>query len=509
MKLSEFIRNIPIVKIHSALKNLEGLDIENVTSDSRKITPQTLFVAVRGLVTDGHQYISAAISQGAKAIVVEKKQSLDPRIVQIEVSDSREALAHLACALYHHPTKELVLVGVTGTNGKTTSTYLLESVFKEGSFKPGVIGTVNYRYLGKEFPASHTTPESTEFQALLREMKTKGVSHVAMEVSSHALKLRRVDGSHFDIALFTNLTQDHLDFHGDFKDYFESKERLFTEILPKSEKKQTTSVINLDDPYGQKLYQELKKRPSPLKDECQSKILGFSLQNTKAEIRVEKFQFDLKGLKAQLQTPKGRIAIESLLLGEHNLSNILGVVGCSLALEIPIETIQKGIWNLKNVPGRLERVDVGQPFLVLVDYAHTDDALKNVGQALQKLKKHRLLTVFGCGGDRDRKKRPLMAKAAQRFSDFVIVTSDNPRTEEPNAIIEEILGGFDGKKEGVFVEVDRKKAIYKAISMAKPKDIILIAGKGHEDYQIIGKTKIHFDDREVATEALCLRQKKS
>ncbi|MBI3017472.1 MAG: UDP-N-acetylmuramoyl-L-alanyl-D-glutamate--2,6-diaminopimelate ligase [Deltaproteobacteria bacterium] len=501
MKLSELIRNIPIVKIHSALKNLEGIDIENVTSDSRKVTPQTLFVAVRGLVSDGHQYSAAAISQGAKAIVVEKKQSLDSKIVQIEVADSREALAHLASAVYRHPTKELVLVGVTGTNGKTTSTYLLEAVFKEARFKPGVIGTVNYRYLGKKFAASHTTPESTEFQALLREMKTKGVSHVAMEVSSHALKLRRVDGSHFDVALFTNLTQDHLDFHGDFKDYFESKKRLFTELIPKSEKKQKASVINLDDPYGQKLYQELKK--------INQQVSGFSLKNSKAEISVKKFQFDLNGLKADLQTPKGMMAIESLLLGEHNLSNILGIVGCSLALHIPIETIQKGIWNLKNVPGRLERVEAGQPFLVLVDYAHTDDALKNVGRALQKLKKQRILTVFGCGGDRDRKKRPLMAQAAKAFSDFVIVTSDNPRTEEPNSIIEEILVGFEGKKEGVFVEVDRKKAIHKAISMAKSQDIILIAGKGHEDYQIIGKTKIHFDDREIATEALCLRQKKS
>ena len=499
MKLSELIRNIPLLKIYSSLKNLDGVDIQHVTSDSRKMTPQTLFVAVRGLVTDGHQYISAAISQGAKVIVVEKTQATDA--VQIEVSDSREALAHLACALYHHPTKELVMAGVTGTNGKTTSTYLLESVFKEASFKPGVIGTVNYRYLEKEFPASHTTPESTEFQALLREMKTKGVSHVAMEVSSHALKLRRVDGSHFDIALFTNLTQDHLDFHGDFKDYFESKKRLFTELIPKSEKKQKASVINLDDPYGQKLYQELKKE--------NQQVFGFSLKNSKAEIYVKKFQFDLNGLKADLQTPKGAMAIESLLLGEHNLSNILGVVGCSLALEIPVETIQKGIWNLKNVPGRLERVDVGQPFLVLVDYAHTDDALKNVGQALQKLKKHRLLTVFGCGGDRDRKKRPLMAQAAKAFSDFVIVTSDNPRTEDPHEIIKEILVGFEGKKEGVLVEADRRVAISKAISMAKPQDIILIAGKGHEDYQIIGKTKIHFDDREVATEALCLRQKKS
>jgi len=500
MKLSDLLRTLPILKLHSSLKNLDSIDIEQITSDSRHVTAKSLFVAVRGLVADGHQYVAVAISGGVKAIVVEKKQPVSQEVVQIEVPDSREALALLSCALYHHPTKELVLVGVTGTNGKTTSTYLLESIFEAARFKPGVIGTVNYRYLGKTLCASHTTPESTDFQALLRTMKDQGVSHVAMEVSSHALKLRRVDGSHFDVALFTNLTQDHLDFHGDFKDYFESKKRLFLELLHKSEKKQKTSVINLDDPYGEILYEELKKK---------GRVFGFSLKNVKAEIHVEHFTFDLKGLKAHLQTPKGKLVVESLLLGEHNLSNILGVVGCALALEIPFKILQEGIWNLKNVPGRLERVDVGQPFLVLVDYAHTDDALKNVGQALQKLKKHRILTVFGCGGDRDRKKRPLMAKAAQAFSDEVIVTSDNPRTEDPNSVIKEILVGFEGKKENIWVEADRKKAIYKVIEMAKPQDIILIAGKGHEDTQIIGKTKVHFDDREVARQALCLRQKKS
>lgn len=507
MKLSELIRNLtrnlPNVKLHSSfqklltLKNLESIEIQTVTSDSRQVTPQSLFVAVRGWVTDGHQYVSSAIAQGAKAIVVEKKQSVDPAIIQIEVSDSREALALLACALYRHPTQELVLVGVTGTNGKTTTTYLLESIFKEAGFKPGVIGTINYRYLGQEFGASHTTPESTDFQALLRKMKDQGVSHVAMEVSSHALKLRRVDGSHFDVALFTNLTQDHLDFHGDFKDYFESKKRLFFDLTPRA------SVINLDDPYGKTLYEELEKK--------HREVIGFSIYkgSDKAELSVETFQFDLDGLKAQIRTPQGTLAIESLLLGEHNLSNILGAIGCAFALQIPLKMIQKGIWNLKKVPGRLERVDAGQSFLVLVDYAHTDDALKNVGQALQKLKKHRIITVFGCGGDRDRKKRPLMAKAAQAFSDFVIVTSDNPRTEDPNAIIEEILTGLERKKENYCVEADRKKAIQKAMNMAESKDIVLIAGKGHEDYQIIGKTKIHFDDREIAAEALCLRQKKS
>jgi len=320
-----------------------------------------------------------------------------------------------------------------------------------------------------------------------------------MEVSSHALKLKRVDGSHFNVGLFTNLTQDHLDFHKDFNDYFSSKKRLFLDLLKHSQKKMPTSIINIDDPYGVKLYEELKKNKQVA--QC------FTTHSTGADIVVKSFEFNLEGLKAEIKVGEKIFSIRSQLLGEHNLSNIIGVIGVASALGISQKIIEQGVWNLKRVPGRLERVDAGQPYLVLVDYAHTDDALKNVGQALQKLKKNRIITVFGCGGDRDRKKRPLMAKAAENFSNQVIVTSDNPRTEEPQKIIEEILGGFTQKNYSV--EIDRKRAIQKAIALAKPKDIILIAGKGHEDYQILGKTKIHFDDREVAHEAICLQLKKS
>ena len=260
-----------------------------------------------------------------------------------------------------------------------------------------------------------------------------------------------------------------------------------------------TSIINIDDPYGVKLYEELKKNKQVA--QC------FTTHSTGADIVVKSFEFNLEGLKAEIKVGEKIFSIRSQLLGEHNLSNIIGVIGVASALGISQKIIEQGVWNLKRVPGRLERVDAGQPYLVLVDYAHTDDALKNVGQALQKLKKNRIITVFGCGGDRDRKKRPLMAKAAENFSNQVIVTSDNPRTEEPQKIIEEILGGFTQKNYSV--EIDRKRAIQKAIALAKPKDIILIAGKGHEDYQILGKTKIHFDDREVAHEAICLQLKKS
>src|SRR3989338_4665863 len=492
MKLSTLIRSLK-VKIN------KDIEIQHLTADSRTVTPSSLYVAVPGFVCDGHQYINDVVKKGIKAVVVQKKQDISPDIIQIIVPDTREALALLSCEFFGHPTKNLVLVGVTGTNGKTTSTYILESIFKEAGFNPGVIGTVNYRYGGKEIPAPNTTPESLDFQKMLYDMKKEGVGHVVMEVSSHALKLKRVDGSHFNVGLFTNLTQDHLDFHKDFNDYFSSKKRLFLDLLKHSQKKMPTSIINIDDPYGVKLYEELKKNKQVA--QC------FTTHSTGADIVVKSFEFNLEGLKAEIKVGEKIFSIRSQLLGEHNLSNIIVVIGVASALGISQKIIEQGVWNLKRVPGRLERVDAGQPYLVLVDYAHTDDALKNVGQALQKLKKNRIITVFGCGGDRDRKKRPLMAKAAENFSNQVIVTSDNPRTEEPQKIIEEILGGFTQKNYSV--EIDRKRAIQKAIALAKPKDIILIAGKGHEDYQILGKTKIHFDDREVAHEAICLQLKKS
>lgn len=495
MKLSQLIKELSIQSIHPPKSNL-NINIESLTANSEEAKKGALFVAIKGFSSDGHKYIKDVIQRGVKVVVVEKEESLSKDIIQLVVSDTREALAHLSCEFFNHPSQKIVLIGVTGTNGKTTSTYLLEAVLKEAHVKPGVIGTINYRYLGKTFEAPNTTPDSLEFQRILHHMQEEGVSHVAMEVSSHALTLKRVDGSHFNVALFTNLTQDHLDFHSDLEDYFQSKRRLFVELLPKSKKK-THSVINIDDPYGLRLYEELKNA-----------VVSFSLKNPKADIYTKANEFSLEGITAKIHTPKGDILIQSSLLGEHNLLNILGIIGVSLALDIPLPVIQKGILSTKNISGRLEKVDAGQPFLVLVDYAHTDDALKNVGKALLKLKKNKIITVFGCGGDRDRKKRPLMAKAASQFSDTVIVTSDNPRTEDPQKIIEEILQGLEGIT-NYLVEPDRKKAIQKAIDMAEAKDIVLIAGKGHEDYQILGKTKIHFDDRKVAREAICLRQKKS
>lgn len=511
MKLVDLIEALEKPKMYDPLGKLRTLDVDGIVSDSRQGGPRKLFVAVSGFEVDGHQYIPAAIAKGIEACVVEKKQRLSRDIVQIQVSNSRQALSRLSCKFYKDPSKNLVLIGVTGTNGKTTSTYLLESIFKEAGFIPGVIGTVNYRYLGKEFQAPLTTPDPIQFQAILEDMRSQRVTHVVSEVSSHALALNRVDGTHFDGAIFTNLTLDHLDFHKDFNHYYSAKKRLFMEVLPQSQKKNKLSVINVDDPYGFKLFEELKKKGPG------GTILSYGLSRH-ADVFSEEYQFDLKGIRAKIRTPSGIISFQSPLLGEFNLLNILGTVAMAAALNIPSAVIERGISGVTCVSGRLERVDEGQDFLVLVDYAHTDDALKNVGRALTELKQTRIITVFGCGGDRDRTKRPLMAKAAASFSDIVIVTSDNPRTEEPAKIIEDILMGLkempfplysDQTKTGYLVEMDRKLAISRAVELAAPSDIVLIAGKGHEDYQILGKTKIHFDDREVSREAICLKQKRS
>lgn len=509
MKLDELIRSLPEVSIYPS--QIPDIKINDLTTDSRLVTPGSLFVAIPGFKTDGHRYLAEVVSKGVRAVVVEKKEGLPESVVQIVVPESRSALAFISCEFYRHPSKELVLVGVTGTNGKTTTTYLLESIFREAGFEPGVMGTVNYRFAGTTLAAPHTTPEAYEFQSMLRQMRSRGVTHVVCEVSSHALSLHRVDGSHFNAALFTNLSQDHLDFHEDFENYFLAKKRFFTEVLPNSGKHGAAAVMNIDDAYGKRLMNEFMP-------DGDKRLVTFSLQDPKADVFSESFRFSLRGLHAKIRAKKESISIQSKLLGKFNLMNILGAISAAFSLDIPKEAIIRGIAKLEQVPGRLDRVEGGDDFLVLVDYAHTDDALKNVLGALKAIKKNRIITVFGCGGDRDRKKRPLMAKAAAQFSDVIIVTSDNPRTEDPNTIIDEILAGLveisaplyvPEKKKGYLVEPDRKSAIEKAIRLAQIGDIVLIAGKGHEDYQILGTTKIHFDDKEIAREALCSLKKKS
>jgi UDP-N-acetylmuramoyl-L-alanyl-D-glutamate--2,6-diaminopimelate ligase len=409
---------------------------------------------------------------------------------------------------YGHPSAKLKLVGVTGTNGKTTLTYLIESIFWASGWEPGVIGTINYRFCGKELPSHHSTPESLDVEELLYAMCRAGVTAVAMEVSSHALVQERVRGLDFDVGVFTNLSRDHLDYHRDMDEYFEAKSRLFTDYLVDSAKSHKAAVIYGDDPRGPELME--RARAAGL----QVWSYGDSARWDVHPLGVEK---DVAGLRGKIQARDRVVEFSSPLIGAANLQNIMGAAAAGYALGLDSEAIALGIRQLNSVPGRLEKVANDLGIAILVDYAHTPDALEKVLGALRPLTRGKIITVFGCGGDRDRGKRPLMGEIAARLSDVVVVTSDNPRTEEPGVILSEVENGVKKTRlerlsestlktrSGYCVEADRREAIRIALSAAAPGDAVLIAGKGHEDYQILGTTKIHFDDREAAREELAQR----
>ena len=487
-------------------------DVSDVCYDSRHVKDNGLFVAIPGLKVDGHDYIEEAINRGAKYIVHEKKYLPPPGVTAVQVKDCRRTLGILGKNFYGNPSSCLCLVGVTGTNGKTTVTYLLESILKAAGFRVGVLGTVNYRFNNKVLPAPNTTPESCDMQKILRTMLDEGITHVIAEISSHAADLKRIDDCTFDMGIFTNLTQDHLDYHRTMENYFQAKKRLFNEVIPAGRKKQKFMIINGDDFWGQRLMKEVNNDVSSL---------TYGLENS-CDMIADTFMLSLEKTKAVLLTGNDHFAISSHLIGKFNLYNIMAACLASVALGIPIKFIRTGIAKLKKVPGRLERVSKsGQPG-VFVDYAHTDDAIKRALQSLSAFKKRKIITVFGCGGDRDRGKRPLMGKAAVSLSDITIVTSDNPRTEKPLGIIEEIERGIREMSlekfppetlaqnkvgKGYTIIPDRKEAIITAVSAADILDIVFIAGKGHENYQIIGETKIPFDDRKIAKAALQKRNR--
>ncbi|HLB59760.1 MAG TPA: UDP-N-acetylmuramoyl-L-alanyl-D-glutamate--2,6-diaminopimelate ligase [Bdellovibrionota bacterium] len=426
--LGQVLQDFPHLSIPSPSTPIKGIHY-----DSRKISKGDLFVAVKGLTSNGHTYLGQIAEQGALGAIVERK---DPtlRIPQWVVPDSRKALALMSARWFDFPSRKMTLIGVTGTNGKTTTTYLLESIIKAAGKSPGVVGTVNYRYKGKVIDASHTTPESYDLQSLLNDMHQGGVDVGIMEVSSHALELQRVVGCDFNVAIFTNLTQDHLDFHGNLDAYFESKAIFFEDLIGKSKKSEKFVVINIDDPRGEEL---CRRAAAP--------IFTYGTESTKSyDLSTSNLQFTYEGLRGNFRG-KLRDPFHSSLVGMHNVYNILAAATAALSIKIPHEEILRGISLLLGVPGRLERVSRGLATdpLVLVDYAHTDDALRNVLSALQALpRRGRIITVFGCGGDRDPKKRPLMGQAAMSSSDLVIVTSDNPRTEDPQKIIDTILQGL-------------------------------------------------------------------
>ena len=470
--------------------------VSAVTYDSRRAMQGSVFVALRGLKADGAAFAPQAIARGASLVVAETARPDSVQAPWLVVSDARLALALLADRFYDHPSRRMKVIGVTGTNGKTTSSYLLASILDAAGLKAGLLGTVSYRLGAEEREASRTTPEAPDVQQLLSEMIRQGCTSAVMEVSSHALALKRVDGMRFAAGIFTNLTRDHLDFHEDMETYFQAKRRLF-EMLPA----ESPGIINLDDPRGASLM-DVSKR-----------TVTFAITR-QADVTPGPIEFTLSGLAFDLRTPRGNVPIESRLVGRPNVSNILAAAATGVALELPLDAIATGVKALPGVPGRFEVVSASSDEVtVVVDYAHTDDALRNLLETARPLAPKRLVTIFGCGGDRDKTKRPLMGMVAARLSDVVVITSDNPRSEEPSRILEEIkrgipAGGQSGRMPDVRTIVDRREAIERAIEQAEPGDVLLIAGKGHEKYQQIGDRVLPFDDVAIARGALARKRQR-
>lgn len=476
------------------IKGDEDIRISAIEYDSRKVEKEGLFVAIEGMETDGHKFIKDAVENKASCIILHQNR-LDEFSFLLEqgdlaiatAKDTRKALSQISARFYGEPSLKSIVIGVTGTNGKTTTTYMLESILSKAGFTCGVIGTINYRWKDKIIQASHTTPESKDLQEIMSIMVLDGVDCIIMEVSSHALSLQRVDDIHFDCCIFTNLTRDHLDYHITFNDYFMAKVRLF-EVLDKSLKQKKAAFINADDNYGKQILQWRNRYGYPLFSFGVSSNADYHCIESSIQISIRGTQFATDLPFAKQFTMK--------LAGRFNVYNALGAIGVADFLNVPVGRIVTGLSTLTNVPGRFDTILSPQGFAVVVDYAHTNDALEKLLLSVRSLKPERIITVFGCGGNRDKTKRPLMGKVSEEYSDWVIVTSDNPRKENPEAIIRDITAGMKTNRYQVIV--NREEAIKKAIYMASKDDVVVIAGKGHEDYQIIGTKKYHFDDKEVA-----------
>ncbi len=508
MKLERLIKSIYEEDLPPLPEHLAGQQVTGIHYRSDQVTAGGLFVAIEGFAADGHDYAADAAARGAVAVVCQK--ALDVDVPAIRVANSRRALARLAAAFYGHPSRKMTLVAITGTNGKTTTSFLAESILAAAGFRVGVIGTINYRFGGRTWDNPVTTPESADLQQILARMQQAGVTHVVMEVSSHGLDLYRVHGCDIDLAVFTNLSQDHLDYHKTMEAYWESKRRLFTDyLIPSADKLGPRAVINIDDQHGRWLAQSLAVPK-----------LTFSLQDPAAKVWVKDADLSASGIRAEILSPAGIINVKSPLVGTHNLENLACAVGIGCALDLTREQMVSGITSLQTVPGRLEAVANRKRRHVFVDYAHSPDALANALTALRNLGNGRLICVFGCGGDRDADKRPRMGRIAGQGADLVVVTSDNPRSEDPLAIIDQIIAGMDMECRRsrpadeadagqcrCFVEPDRRRAIELAIRLSRPGDTILIAGKGHETYQITGNTRTAFDDRVEAARALELLER--
>jgi len=463
----------------------QDVEIREIAYDSRMIKKDSLFVAIRGFRTDGHRFINEALLKGSRAVVMEKRISLGGGVTGIRVPDTRKALALLADRFYHHPSRKIRLIGITGTNGKTTTSYLIEAILTADKRRCNLLGTIAHKIGSKTIPAQLTTPESLDLQSMLASFVEKKIKYAVIEVTSHALELSRIEGVKLSIAVFTNLSIDHLDFHETMENYLEAKTRLFTRLPTKA-----AAVINIDDPQS-----------SYLKKRTLCSILTYGIEG-KADIRAKGISLGLKGSSFKVKTPEGDLDINLSLPGRHNVYNALAAIGVSLLLKIPSSAIEEGLERVKNIPGRFERIDEGQDFRVIVDYAHTDDALKKVLTTCRELIKERIILVFGCGGDRDRSKRPLMGEMAAKYSDYTVITNDNPRSEEPLGIVSSIEVGMKRAAGRYTIILDREEAIKKGIEEAGPGDMVLIAGKGHETTQTIGTQILPFDDREVARRIL-------
>jgi len=468
-------------------------EIGHVCYDSRQVEEGSLFVAVPGYKTDGHKFIGQALSRGAAAIVIENSRYKSPDYSWLQVPNARKALADLSDAVYGFPGSRLNIIGVTGTNGKTTTTNLITSILEEAGHKPGLIGTIYNRISREIIPVRHTTPEAPDLHRLLLTFLEKGANYAVMEVSSHALELSRVRGMEFDVAVFTNLTQDHLDFHRTMEEYLAAKGKLFGGLGVKPVKQRRKfAIINCDDPHARELM-EMTSAP----------VITYGVKTT-ADVRAENIEITAKGARFVLKYTDRAIPVKIKLTGLFNVYNALAAIAVGLVEGIKAETIIGALERISGISGRFEIVEEGQEFTVIVDYSHTPDSLENCLKTAKEFAEGRIITVFGCGGDRDKTKRPLMGEVAGRLSDLCIVTSDNPRSEDPQDIINEIIPGLvkSAQINRFFEIIDRREAIFRAVGEAGPKDVVIIAGKGHEDYQIIGSQVIPFDDREVAREAL-------
>lgn len=477
MRLSELMQHVSYQLVG------EDIDIGGIAYDSRKVEPGFLFAAVSGLKHDGHDYVSEAVARGAAAVLVERV--VDTPVPQVLVEDTRFALGHAAAAFYGYPAKQLKVIGVTGTNGKTTTTYMVRSILEQAGKRVGLIGTIETVYNGQSRVSDRTTPESLDLQRILADMAADQVEYVVMEVSSHALALHRTNGMEFRAGIFTNLTQDHLDFHETLEDYFQSKARLFNQVT-------AFAVINCDDLHGAELMAQV---PVP--------TISYGVDRA-VQVQAVDIEVGPKQTSYTLKTPWGTAALELRLTGRFNVYNSLAAAAVCLGEGVAIEHVKRGLESLQGVPGRFEVVDEGQPFTVIVDYAHTPDGLENILRTARSMTQGRVVVVFGAGGDRDRSKRPLMGEIAVRLADRVIITSDNPRSEDPQVICADILAGVKKIRTDAdyAIQVDRRSAIRQALAEARPSDIILIAGKGHETYQEIQGVRTHFDDREEARKAL-------